>query len=158
MKIALWGKLLITIFLCFMMGYLGSVATMQTLDRWYMTLVKPSFNPPNWIFAPVWSFLYLTMGIAAGLIWHKGWHRREVSNSLMFFLLQLVLNGLWSTVFFGMQSIQGGLVIILLLFISIVMTTLKFWPIQKFAGILMIPYVLWVAFATVLNTALLFLN
>ncbi len=141
-----------------MMGYLGSVATMQTLDSWYMTLVKPSFNPPNWIFAPVWSLLYLTMGIAAALVWHKGWHRNDVSNSLMLFLLQLVLNGLWSTVFFGMQSIQGGLVIILILLITLLITTKRFWPISKAASVLMFPYVAWVGFASVLNAALLALN
>lgn len=158
MKVPFWAKLAITIFLCFMMGYLGSIATMQTLDRWYMTLVKPSFNPPNWIFAPVWFALYLMMGIAAALVWQKGWHRPDVSNSLMFFLLQLVLNGLWSTVFFGMQSLQGGLFIIILLLISLLITTKRFWAISSPAAILMVPYLAWVGFATVLNASLLALN
>ena len=141
-----------------MVGFIGSIATQEGLESWYSTLEKPSFNPPDYIFAPVWTALYVMMGIAAGLVWHQGWQRKEVSNALMFFLTQLVLNGLWSTVFFGIQDLTAALVIIVLLWIMIGITTRKFFSIQSWAGILMLPYFLWVTFATVLNAAILSLN
>ena len=158
MKIPLWAKLLICIVTCLLVGYIGSISTQETINGWYATLEKPSYNPPNWIFAPVWTTLYCLMGISAALVWHQGWGKNEVSNSLMFFLFQLVLNGLWSTVFFGMQSLSGAMVIIICLWIVLLITLLRFYKISKVAGLLLVPYILWVSFATLLNASILSLN
>ncbi len=158
MGIPLWAKILITITTCFLVGYLAGVSTELTIDTWYAALEKPAFSPSTWIFIPVWVLLYLLMGIAAGLVWHKGWEEEAVSHSLMVFLAQLVLNGLWSTVFFGTQSPVAGLVIIILLWIVLGLTILRFWYLSKVAAILLIPYLLWVTFVIVLNGAIVSLN
>jgi|TARA_R110000787_G_scaffold267842_3_gene374233 benzodiazapine receptor len=123
-----------------------------------MTLNKPSFNPPNWIFAPVWTALYILMGISAGWVWAKGFHHKWVKTGLYHFGFQLLLNGLWSIVFFGLQQPFWGLLVILTLLVVLILTIKWFKVVSKVAAILLIPYLLWVCFATVLNYKIWELN
>jgi benzodiazapine receptor len=139
-------------------GVIGSLFTLEAIPTWYAALQKPSFSPPNWLFGPVWTTLYLLMGIAAYLVWREGSRRYDVHNGLFIFVLQLVLNAVWSIVFFGMHSIMGGLIVIALLWLSIVWTMVAFYKVKKSAAYLLIPYIAWVSFASVLNYALYTLN
>jgi benzodiazapine receptor len=123
-----------------------------------MTLNKPSFNPPNWIFAPVWTALYILMGISAGWVWAKGFHHKWVKTGLYHFGFQLLLNGLWSIVFFGLQQPFWGLLVILTLLVVLILTIKWFKVVSKVAAILLIPYLLWVCFATLLNYKIWELN
>src|SRR4030042_2496429 len=104
MKINNFGKLIISVLVCLSAGFIGSVFTTPAIPTWYATLNKPFFNPPNWIFAPVWTLLYLSMGIGAFLIWEKGFKKKEVRIALLIFALQLALNIKWSFLFFGFKS------------------------------------------------------
>lgn len=144
-------KLIAAILLCELAGGIGSLFTYPSIEGWYAKLQKPSFNPPNWVFAPVWITVYLLMGISAYLVWEKNRKSKEAKKSLSIFGMQLVLNMLWSIVFFGLQSLLFGLIDIILLWIAIVVTVFKFFRISRTAGLLLIPYVLWVTFAMILN-------
>lgn len=123
-----------------------------------MTLNKPSFNPPNWIFAPVWTALYILMGISAGWVWAKGFHHKWVKTGLYHFGFQLLLNGLWSIVFFGLKQPFWGLLVILTLLVVLILTIKWFKVVSKVATILLIPYLLWICFATLLNYKIWELN
>lgn len=124
---------------------------------WYRELLKPSWTPPGWIFAPVWTLLYVSMAVAAWLVWRD--HRaRSARLALLFYAGQLLLNGMWSWLFFGRQSISLALVDILVLLLLVSMTAILFWKNSRPAGILFIPYVLWVGFATVLNFQIWLMN
>lgn len=125
---------------------------------WFEALEKPPFQPPSWLFGPVWTVLYILMGIAAFLVWREGWHRTEVKQTLGLFAAQLTLNFAWTPVFFALQSPPGGLVVIVVLLVVLIMTTVAFLRIRRSAGYLLFPYVAWVAFATVLNASILALN
>ena len=151
-------KLLISIVACQCAGIIGSIFTTPAIPTWYATLQKPSFTPPNWLFAPAWVTLYLLMGIAAFLIWRKGLEQKGVKSALVIFLVQLVLNALWSVVFFGLQSPLYGVVVILALWVVILLTIIRFFRLSTAAGSLMLPYILWVSFAAVLNVSILVLN
>jgi len=151
-------KLIISIAACQLAGVIGSFFTAPSISTWYATLEKPSFVPPNWLFAPAWILLYLLMGISAYLIWMKGWERKEVREALMVFVLQLILNTLWSVLFFGLQSPLYGFVVIVILWLVILFTILKFYPIFQKAAYLLIPYILWVSFTALLNLSILILN
>ncbi len=139
-------------------GLVGSVFTFPSIGTWYAGLVKPPFNPPNSVFGPVWGTLYTLMGISAFLVWRKGLKERRVRIALTIFLAQLVLNTVWSIVFFGAHSLLGGLPVIVLLWVAILLSILAFWRISRAAGALLIPYILWVSFASVLNFSLWRLN
>jgi len=151
-------KLVVSILACQCAGFIGSIFTMPAIPTWYETLAKPSFTPPSWLFAPAWVTLYVLMGVAAFLIWRKGLDIRNVKTALIIFLVQLVLNALWSAIFFGAKSLIGGAVVIVLLWIAILFTILRFFKISAAAGGLLIPYILWVSFASVLNISILALN
>lgn len=151
-------KLLISIVACQCAGIIGSIFTTPAIPTWYAALEKPFFNPPNWLFAPAWVTLYLLMGIAAFLIWRKGLEQKGVKSALVIFLVQLVLNALWSVVFFGLQSPLYGVVVILALWVVILLTIIRFFRLSTAAGSLMLPYILWVSFAAVLNVSILVLN
>jgi len=151
-------KLVVSILACQCAGFIGSIFTMPAIPTWYETLAKPSFTPPSWLFAPAWVTLYVLMGVAAFLIWRKGLDIRNVRTALIIFLVQLVLNALWSAIFFGAKSLIGGAVVIVLLWIVILFTILRFFKISAAAGGLLIPYILWVSFASVLNISILALN
>jgi benzodiazapine receptor len=146
------------IVICELAGLLGSVFTMPSIPGWYAGLAKPSFSPPNWIFGPVWTVLFALMGLAAYLVYEKGYKKPEVRRALTVFGVQLLLNVLWSVVFFGAHMILGALVIIVLLWAAILATILGFRGISKAAAGLLVPYILWVSFATVLNISLYVLN
>lgn len=141
----------IAVGVCLLIGFLSSFATQSSVNDWYLTLNKPSFNPPNWIFAPVWTILYIMMGVAAGIVWAKGFHHIWVKTALYHFGFQLLFNSLWSIVFFGFKNPFWALLIILILLILILLTIKWFKVVSKTAAYLLIPYFLWVCFATMLN-------
>ncbi|MBE0612828.1 MAG: tryptophan-rich sensory protein [Burkholderiales bacterium] len=143
--------------LCLAVSAIGGAATASSVGTWYQTLAKPSFNPPNWIFAPVWTALYFMMAIAGWRVWRRE-GLRAARWPLTLFALQLALNLCWSILFFGLRSIGGALVEIFVLLLAIVATTVVFWKRDRVAGMLFIPYVGWVGFAAVLNAALWRLN
>jgi benzodiazapine receptor len=152
-------KILIFVATCLAVNYLSGTVTRSSVTTWFPTLIKPSFNPPAWVFAPVWSFLYIIMGVAAGRVWsHIDFKREEVRNALIFFIIQLTLNAAWSLVFFGLKNPLLALIEIVLLWLMIYETYIKFAKIDKIAGYLFIPYLLWVSFATVLNASIWWLN
>jgi benzodiazapine receptor len=151
-------KLIVSIVACQCAGLIGSLATTPNIPTWYATLEKPFFTPPSWLFAPAWITLYLLMAVAAFLIWRKGLAHDGVKCALTLFLVQLVLNALWSVVFFGLQSPLYGMVVILALWIAILLTIIKFFRLSVAAGSLLLPYILWVSFASVLNISIWVLN
>lgn len=148
----------IAVGVCLLVGFLSSVATQSSVLEWYPRLNKPSFNPPNWLFAPVWSVLYIMMGIAAGLVWARGFHHVWVKTALYHFIFQLLFNALWSMVFFGLQKPFWALLIIITLLILIILTIKWFKVVNNIAAYLLIPYLLWVCFATILNYKIWELN
>lgn len=152
-------RILTVVVTCLAIGYFSGMVTRSSIATWYPTLIKPSFNPPNWIFAPVWSMLYVMMGVAAGLVWNRIESEKEaVKKALLFFAIQLALNALWSFLFFGlMNPMLAGLEIIIL-WLMIYETYLQFAKINKIAGYLLLPYLAWVSFATVLNASIWWLN
>jgi tryptophan-rich sensory protein len=144
--------------ICELAGIVGSLFTMPSIPGWYAGLTKPSFNPPNGVFGPVWITLYALMGIAAGLVYDKKTKGSGVKPALSVFVAQLIVNVLWSIMFFGAHHILGGFVLIVALWILIAATIQRFWKISKPAAVLLVPYILWVSFAAVLNAALYTLN
>ncbi|MBW8199746.1 TspO/MBR family protein [Flagellimonas abyssi] len=148
----------LSVLVCLAIGFLASIATQSSVNDWYVTLNKPSFTPPNYLFAPVWTALYIMMGVAAGIVWSKGYHHIWVKTALYHFVFQLLLNALWSIVFFGLKNPLGGMVVILVLLTMIILTIKWFRVISKPAALLMVPYVLWVAFASALNYKIWELN
>jgi benzodiazapine receptor len=151
-------KLVVAIVACQGAGAIGSIFTTPAIPTWYAALEKPFFTPPNWLFAPAWITLYLLMAIAAFLIWRQGLGQKGVKSTLVVFLVQLVLNALWSVVFFGLQSPLWGMVVILALWVAILLTIIRFFRLSTAAGALLLPYILWVSFASALNIAIWVLN
>ena len=151
-------RLVLSIAIPLAVGGLSGFATARGVAEWYPTLVKPSFNPPTWIFGPVWTVLYIMMGVAAFLIWREGFGTRGVKLALTLFALQLALNGLWSILFFGLQAPGWALVDIIALWCAIAANTMLFWRVAPAAGMLLLPYLAWVSFATLLNASLWWLN
>ena len=142
-----------------LVGIMGSLfTTADSLGNWYANLNKPAFNPPNWIFGPVWTMLYIMMGISAFLVWRKGLDDKVVRIALACFIVQLILNAIWTPLFFGLHSPLLGLIVITLLLNAIIVTIFAFSKISRPAALLLIPYLAWVSFATVLNASLYLLN
>jgi tryptophan-rich sensory protein len=150
-------SLLISILVVFSAAFIGSLFTTSSIATWYAFINKPSFSPPNWLFAPAWSLLYILMGIAAFLIWQKR-DNPKVKQALRFYGIQLVLNALWSIIFFGMHNPGLAFLEIIFLWLFILITLIKFYKINKTAGLLFVPYILWVSFASILNFAVWTLN
>lgn len=148
----------IAVSVCLLIGFLSGFATQSSVNDWFVTLNKPSFNPPNWVFAPVWTLLYILMGVAAGLVWSKGFHHLWVKTALYHFGFQLLINASWSIVFFGLKEPFWGLVVIISLLILLVLTIRWFRIVSKTAAWLLVPYFLWVCFATALNYKIWELN
>lgn len=144
--------------LCEGVGFVGSIFTVPSISAWYATLAKPSLAPPNWVFAPVWTTLFLLMAVAAFLVWRRGVGRRGVRTALEIFALQLALNLLWSILFFGLHSPGAALADIVALWISIAAAIYFFSKISRPAAWLMFPYIAWVSFAAYLNFMLFILN
>jgi tryptophan-rich sensory protein len=149
-------KLFISLLLPQIAGGLGAFFTLSSVQSWYLTLNKPSWNPPSWLFGPVWTTLYVLMGIACFLIW-KSEHPRK-KQVLTLYFLQLFLNFLWSPAFFGVQNPMLGMLVIVPLWAAILACILLFRKINGWAAVLMIPYLIWVSFATVLNATIWYLN
>jgi len=151
-------KIALSIGICLLVGFLSGFATQSAVGDWYGTLTKPFLNPPNWIFGPVWTVLYLLMGLSAGLVWSKGFHHKWVKTALYHFGFQLILNGLWSIVFFGFKNPLFGLLVVIALWILILLTIKWFRVVSKQAAYLLYPYLAWVSFATYLNFSIWLLN
>ncbi len=142
---------------CLGAGAIGALATAGAIPTWYAAIRRPTWNPPNWIFGPVWTALYILMAVAAWQVWRAaGWTQARVALSL--FVLQLLLNAAWSPIFFGLHRIGWAFVEILALWAAIVATILAFWPIRPLAGVLLLPYLAWVTFASALTFAIWRLN
>ena len=139
-------------------GSIGSLVTITGPGSWYSLLVKPVFQPPNWIFGPMWTLLFILMGIAAYLVWERGIDKPEVRFALSVFCIQFVFNILWSFLFFGMQYPLLGLLDIIILWWLILATIMTFYRVRKSAAYFLIPYLAWVSFATVLNATIMLLN
>lgn len=152
-------KILIVVVTCLAIGYFLGIVTRSAILDWYPTLIKPSFNLPNWIFAPVWSMLYVMMGVAAGLVWDRiDYDKDAVKKALVIFAVQLALNALWSYLFFGLHNPMLAGLEIIVLWLMIYETYIQFTKINKIAGYLLIPYLVWVSFAAVLNAGIWWLN
>lgn len=139
-------------------GIIGAFFTTPAIPAWYASLEKSTLNPPSWLFAPVWTTLFLLMGVAAFLVWQKGLAKKEVKVALAAFGAQLALNTLWSIIFFGMRSPGAALVEIVFLWVAIAATMVLFYKISKPAGLLFLPYIAWVSFAAFLNYSIWTLN
>lgn len=155
MKKISWKKLGLSILLTQGAGGIGAIATTPKIASWYSSLIKPTFSPPNWLFGPVWTILFLMMGVAFYLVWTK--EKRHVLP-MVIFGTQLVLNVLWSFLFFGAESPGLAFVEIIALWIAIAATILAFEKVSKTAAWLLVPYLFWVSFASVLNAAIFQLN
>ncbi len=174
-------KLVISILICEGAGIIGSFFTAPAIKTWYASLEKPVFSPPNWVFAPVWTILFLLMGISLYLVWLKNWNVKapenesvkkawnpistklwlgswKEENAVAIFVLQMVLNILWSIIFFGLKSPAAAFVEILMLWFAILYTIVNFYRISKLAAYLLIPYIIWVSLAAVLNFSVWWLN
>ncbi|MFA5129363.1 MAG: TspO/MBR family protein [Patescibacteria group bacterium] len=146
-------KLIIAVLACEFVGIAGSVVTSPAIPTWYASLPKSALNPPGWVFGPVWTILFAVMGVSVFLIWRKGLNRKEVKVALVIFAIQLALNALWSILFFGLHNPFLALCEIVILWISILFTMVAFYPISRVAAWLLLPYILWVSFASYLNFA-----
>jgi translocator protein len=149
------SRLLISLVICAAVAYAGSAITIPSIMSWYTTLHKPFFNPPNYVFGPVWTLLYILMAIALALIWSS---KKKKKLALQLFFVQLGLNFLWSVVFFGLHFPFFAFTVIILLWGAIFMTCKLFKPISRLAAYLLIPYLLWVSFAAILNVSIVMLN
>ncbi|MGN8226874.1 TspO/MBR family protein [Gracilimonas sp. BCB1] len=158
MKIPFWAKVIFGILACNAVGLAASTVTLPAISTWYADLNKPFFNPPNWLFGPVWTILYTLMGVVAAGIWEKGTSKPEIKSALNLFGAQLLLNGLWSFLFFGLQSPLIAFIEIILLLVFILLTFKKFRKIERWTGWLLVPYLMWVAFAGILNLSIVVLN
>ena len=150
-------KLIVSLAAPLLAGAIGSLATLPNIPTWYAALEKPLFSPPNWIFGPVWTLLYILMGVSLYLVWTSR-VKQNKKKAFIVFGTQLFLNMLWSIAFFGLHAPIGGLVVILGLLMTIIITICFFWRFSKLASYFLAPYLLWVCFATALNGAIALLN
>lgn len=158
MPLPSWSKLLLSLLLCYSAAAIGSVFSIAAIPTWYATLNKPFFTPPNWLFGPVWTILYTLMGISFFLLWKSTETGKEKETAVKIFFLQLALNVLWSVVFFGFRHPAGGLVVIIGLWVSILLTILQFRKLSAPAAGLLVPYIVWVSYASLLNFFIFLLN
>lgn len=151
-------RLIGSILICEGAGALGTLFTASQIQSWYLgELIRPSFAPPNWLFGPVWTLLYALMGVALFFIWEMK-DSQERKRALQVFFLQLSLNAIWTPVFFGLHALLAALVIIIAMWLSIIWTITLFYHEKKSAAYLLVPYLMWVSFASVLNGAIWILN
>ncbi len=153
-----YPKLLASIVVCFVAAAIGSYFTITGPGSWYQGLEKPAFQPPDWVFGPVWTLLYILMGVSAYMVWEEVADKERVKWALLVFGVQLGLNVLWSFAFFGMQSTELGFAVVALLWGAILVNIDEFKKVHKNAWALLIPYFLWVSFAAVLNFAIMLMN
>jgi len=155
-----WRRLLISLLIVFLAGFIGSYFTYPGIQSWYAGLNKPAIALPNWLFAPVWSALYVLMAFSFYFVWNKSKVNNKVlvNECMTLFIIQLVLNSLWSIIFFGLHNISLALVEILVLWSFLFLTIVKFYKIDKKSAYLLIPYILWVSFAALLNYSFMAVN
>jgi translocator protein len=151
-------KLIISIFICELAGIIGGFFTASSVLTWYQTLNKPFFNPPNWLFGPVWIVLYFLMGFSLYLIWNNWRKNKTYRLAIIIFIIQLILNLLWSILFFGLKIPLLGFIEIIFLWFAILFTIIYFYKISKISAYLLIPYIIWVSFASILNLFIYILN
>lgn len=149
-------KLLGCIVLAEVAGGIGAIFTTPAIGSWYVTLTKPGFNPPNYLFAPVWTALFALMGVGLYLVWQA--KSKEKKSAYIVFSIQLVLNILWSVIFFGLKQTGLAFIEIVALWIVILLNIIYFWRVNRWAGIVLLPYIMWVSFASILNYSLYSLN
>ena len=149
--------LVFSILIAQLAGIIGSLFTAPNIAPWYAALVKPGFTPPGWLFGPVWVTLYTLMGLAAYLVW-RGRKNPHTGFSLWFYGVHLIINLLWSVIFFGLHDIAMAFLVIITLWLMILGLIILFWRINKMAAYLLVPYLAWVSYASVLNAALWLLN
>jgi len=153
-----WPKLIISVLVCELVGIVGTPFTISAIPNWYDALNKPFFAPPNWIFGPVWTILYFMIGVSFYLIWRQGFKNKKEKTAGLYFLTQLGLNLIWTPIFFGLQAPLPGLIVNVALLGFIIMPLRHLYPLSKWAAYLLIPYLVWVSFATLLNAAIFVLN
>jgi translocator protein len=152
-------KLVVSCAVPFLTGLMGEpFVTAEAGSIWYANLHKPFFNPPDWVFAPVWMTLYVMMGVSSFLIWRKDLEDKPVRVAMTWYIIQIILNAIWTPLFFGMQSPLLGLVDVIPFLVAIIVTIVLFLKISRPAGLLLVPYLAWVSFATVLNASIYLLN
>ncbi len=151
-------RLILSIALCQIAGIVGSIFTTPAIPTWYASLHKPDIFPPNWVFPPVWTTLFLLMGISLFVVWNLGLDKNQAKRSISIFGAQLALNALWSFLFFGLKSPRLGFVDIVALWIMIALTIVTFFRISRMSALLLFPYLVWVSFASYLNYWLMILN
>lgn len=156
-EISLFLKTIICSFICLILGYLSGMLSGSGLIEWYQTLNKPFFQPPSWVFGPAWTILYTLMGISIARIWHLN-SSTVKTGAIKLFVSQFVINLIWSPVFFAFRQPLIALIIIIIMWILIAMTIRSFRKLDKLASSLLIPYILWVSFATMLNASIVYLN
>ena len=154
----LWAKIILSILVVEILGGLGGFITASSIGSWYAALERPPGVPPNAVFGPVWSVLYALMGISFALIWHRAPSGPTKRHALAAFFIQLLLNLAWTPVFFGAHQLAAALVVIVLLILAIVVTIVRFRPLDRLAAGLLVPYLLWVCYATYLNAGFAVLN
>ncbi len=152
----LYIKVIICVAICLGLGIASGFSTASSIGGWYQTIQKPSWNPPNWIFGPVWTVLYILMGIAAALVWHS--RSPDKKTALIIFTVQFILNLLWSYIFFGMHNLPLALIEIILLAVFIAVTLHWFLKVNRTAALLLLPYLMWVSFASTLTFTIFILN
>jgi len=151
-------KIFLCVVVCELAGAIGAIFTTPAISGWYATIQKPFFNPPNWIFGPVWTFLFFLMGVSLYLVLEKDLKDTTVKSALMIFIGQFILNVLWSILFFGLKRPFDAFIEIIVLWFAILLTIVQFHKIDQKAALLLVPYLLWVSFATVLNMSVWILN
>ena len=157
-KLGELARLILCIAICQMAGVIGSIFTASSVATWYTTLNKPWFSPPGSVISAVWILLFVLMGISLFLVWRQGISGADSKIALVVFAAQLLVNALWSYAFFGLQSPLAGVVVIVVLWLLILQTIIRFWPIRKDAALLLVPYIIWVSFAGFLNYSIWRLN
>jgi translocator protein len=155
---ALWLKIILSIIAAEILGGLGGFITASSIGSWYAALERPPGVPPNAVFGPVWTVLYALMGISFALIWHRVPAGPAKRRALVAFAIQLVLNLAWTPVFFGAHQLAAALMVIVLLILAIIATIVRFRPLDRVAAGLLVPYLLWVCYATYLNAGFMVLN
>lgn len=154
----LWLKVLLCVFVVNLLGGLGAIITSGQIDSWYATLEKPPGVPPNWLFGPVWTTLYALIGISLALIWHSAPAGKGKQVALAWFFFQMILNLGWTPLFFGAHQLGWSLAVIVVLLVAIVVTLVRFRSLHRLAGRLLIPYAIWVGYASYLNAGYWWLN
>ncbi|QQS38932.1 tryptophan-rich sensory protein [Candidatus Woesebacteria bacterium] len=158
MKIKSFNKLVFSILVCQLAGIIGSVFTISSIENWYILLNKPFFSPPNWIFGPVWTILYTLMGISLYLVWTSKKGSNATDKAYTVFTAQLILNTIWSIIFFGLRNPFLALIVIYIMLLAIILTLIQFRKISILSAKLLVPYLVWVSFASLLNLAIVVLN